>query len=234
MRKLLFCFAGWLLIVEAGAQKIKGVITDKDGNRISYASVFVRGTTIGTNSNNEGKYSLKLSPGNHTLVCQHVGFGRQEVAVSLKHDQELELNFSLSLQEMTLEEVVLDQKEDPAYQIIRNTIREKDRHQETFNRFSCEVYTKGQLKLRDFPDRIFGQKVDFEDGDTSRKKMLYLSETISNYSVDGGSREKIEVLSSKLSGQSDGFGLSAPHFFLSTGIISGSEITSIPGASFHP
>ena len=205
--------SGLLCILCTAAQKVSGVITDREGNRIAFASVFVKGTHIGTNSNNEGKYSLKLSPGTYTLICQHVGYAREETVISLANGQDIDLNFLLSLQEMTLDEVVLNQKEDPAYQVIRNTIREKEKHQQTFNRFRCEVYTKGLLKLRDHPDRILGQKVDFEDGDTSRKRVIYLSETISNYSIDGSAKEKIEVLSSKVSGQSDGFGLSAPQFF---------------------
>src|SRR5690606_28781995 len=80
-------------------------------------------------------------------------------------------------------------------------------------RFQCEVYTKGQMRLRDYPKKLLGQKVDFEDGDTSKRKLIYLSETISNYYVDKPDKEKIEVISSKVSGQSDGFGLAAPRFF---------------------
>ncbi|HEY6062767.1 MAG TPA: DUF5686 family protein, partial [Chitinophagaceae bacterium] len=81
------------------------------------------------------------------------------------------------------------------------------------DKFQCEVYTKGQMRVRNYPNKFFGKKVDFEDGDTSKQKMIYLSETISRYSVDKPNKEKIEVISSRVSGQSDGFGLSAPHFF---------------------
>ena len=43
--------------------------------------------------------------------------------------------------------------------------------------------------------------------------MLYLSETVSIYSVNKPQKEKIEVLSSRVSGQSTAYGLSAPRFF---------------------
>ena len=212
MRKPVLAFCLLFIFFGSDAQKIKGVITDKDGNRLPFATVFVKGTLQGTHSNNEGKYSMKLDAGRYTLVCQHVGFAKQEISIVVQNE-DLEINFTLSLQEMTLDEVVLNQKEDPAYGIIRNAIRKKDEHQETFNRFSCEVYTKGQLRLRNYPDKFLGQKIDFEDGDTSKRKIIYLSETISTYSADGPGKEKVEVLSSKVSGQSDGFGLSAPRFF---------------------
>jgi hypothetical protein len=67
--------------------------------------------------------------------------------------------------------------------------------------------------MRDYPKKFLGQKVDFEDGDTSKRKMIYLSETISNYYVNKPNKEKVEVISSRVSGQNDGFGLSAPKFF---------------------
>jgi hypothetical protein len=47
--------------------------------------------------------------------------------------------------------------------------------------------------LRDYPKKVFGQKVDFnDDGDTSKNKIIYLSETISTYSVRKPNDRKIE------------------------------------------
>src|SRR5205085_5519228 len=112
---------------------------------------------------------------------------------------DIELNFILSMQEMTLGEVIIKNGEDPAYQIIRNAIKKRNYFEKQLDRFSCEVYTKGQMRTRDYPQKLFGKKVDFEDGDTSKRKMLYLSETVSRYSVDRPGKEKIEVISSKVS-----------------------------------
>lgn len=194
------------------AQKIKGTVTDNDGKALPNASVFVKGSTKGTNANNEGKYSLKLEPGKYILVCQHVGYAKQEIPVTVNEDDH-EINFILRVQEMTMGEVIVKNGEDPAYQVIRNAIKKREYYKGQPAEFECKVYTKGQLKLRDYPKKVFGQKVDFEDGDTSRKKMLYLSETISKYAVSRPDKEKIEVISSKVSGQNDGFGLAAPRFF---------------------
>lgn len=194
------------------SQKIKGLITDNDGKILPYASVFIKGLNKGTNANNEGKYSLKLTPGQYTLVCQYVGYKKEERIITIANT-DIELDFKLSVQEMTLGEVIIKNGEDPAYEIIRNAIKKRTFHQGQLDKFQCEVYTKGQMRVRNYPKKIFGNKVDFEDGDTSKQKMLYLSETVSNYAVDKPNKEKIEVISSKVSGQSDGFGLSAPRFF---------------------
>lgn len=211
MQKLLVSFFFLLFSLHSFSQKVFGLITDTDSKPIPYASVFIKGTSRGTNANSEGKYFLELEPGQYTLVCQHVNFKKEEkVVICGKTD--IELNFKLSQQEVTLGEVIIKSGEDPAYEIIRNSIKKRTFYQDQLNAFQCQVYTKGQLRIRNYPKKFFGRKVDFEDGDTSKQKMLYLSETISKYSVNKPAKEKVEVISSKVSGQSDGYGLSAPQF----------------------
>lgn len=151
------------------SQKIKGLITDNDGKILPYASVFIKGLNKGTNANNEGKYSLKLAPGQYTLVCQYVGYKKEERAITVANT-DMELDFKLSVQEMTLGEVIIKNGEDPAYEIIRNAIKKRTFHQGQLDKFQCEVYTKGQMRVRNYPKKIFGNKVDFEDGDTSKQK----------------------------------------------------------------
>ncbi len=196
----------------AHAGKITGMVTDTSGKPLPFASVFIKGTKKGTNANNDGRYTLTVSPGQYTLVCQYVGYRKEEKTITVT-DEEIQMDFRLSVQELTLGEVVLKNGEDPAYEIIRQTVRKRKVHQEELDHFECEVYTKGQLRVRDYPKKIFGQKVDFEDGDTSKKKILYLAETISRYSVDKPDKQKTVVISSKVSGQTDGLGLAAPQIF---------------------
>ena len=194
------------------AQKVKGVISTSDGKPLPYASVYVKGTSLGAHANLEGRYSLKLPDGKYTLVCQYVGYVVQEAELTIQNDDK-ELNFVLRLQEVTLSEAVVKTGEDPAYNIIRNAIKKRNYYRDQPASFACRVYTKGLMRLRDFPKKVLGQKVDFEDGDTSRQKIIYLSETISLYTASRPDQEKTEVVSSRVSGQSDGFGLSAPQFF---------------------
>ncbi len=212
MIRSIFLLPALLFIISTSyAAKITGIITDNEGKLLPYASIFIKGTTRGTNANSEGRYSLNLEPGQYTLVCQHVGYKKEERTITVSN-AEMEIDFKLSLQDMLLGEVIIKNGEDPAYAIIRNAIKKRTYYQGQPAKFQCEVYTKGQMKVRNYPKKIFGQKVDFEDGDTSKQKILYLSETISVYSVEKPNKEKIEVISSKVSGQSNGFGLSAPRF----------------------
>ena len=192
------------------AGKITGSITDELGNPLSYASISIKGTTKGTNANSEGKYFLQLDPGTYTLVCHHVGYASKEKKITVTTlDQEV--NFELALQELILNEVRITSGTDPAYEIIKKAIEKRNYYRDLLDKYQCEVYTKGQLSVRDYPKKILGIKVDFEDGDTSKKKILYLSETISRYSVDKPNKERVEVISSKVSGNQASYGLAAPN-----------------------
>ena len=191
------------------ANTIAGFVKDSKGNALPFASILIKGTAKGTTANSKGKYSFQLDAGEYILVCQHVGFKAEEKKIKISKN-ETELNFELTEQQYDLKEVVVKSgAEDPAYEIIRNAIKKREEHLNEIKKFQCRVYIKGQLQLRDYPKKFMGDKVDFEDGDTSKRKMIFLSETVANYSVED-SKRKVEVVSTKVSGRSDGFGFSSP------------------------
>lgn len=210
------------------AGRISGTVTDEKGNLLPFASILVKGTTKGTTANNDGRYFLPLDAGQYTIICQYVGYKRQEKSIGVSN-ADLQLDFQLSLQELSLAAVVIRPgAEDPAYEIIRKAMKKRSYYLGQLDKFQCEVYIKGQLRLRNYPKRFFGQTVDFEDGDTSKKKIVFLSETVARYSVNKPNKAKIEVLSTKVSGQSDGFGFSAPQIvsFYENNILIGGNLNA--------
>jgi hypothetical protein len=211
MKKTILSASFLFFFCHCFSQKIKGIVSSNDGKPLAFASVFIKEINKGTNSNTEGNYSLQPKPGTYTLVCQYVGYQKEERTITLVNT-DLEVNFILVQQGMTMGEVILKNGEDPAYQVIRNAIKKRTFYQQQFDKYQCDVYTKGQMRIRNYPTKFLGKKVDFEDGDTGKQKMLYLSETISKYYVDKPGKVKVDVISSKVSGQSDGFGLAAPNF----------------------
>lgn len=210
MKQTILTLLFTVVLFTAYAGRISGTITDTKGQTLPFASIVIKGTTEGTTANTEGKYSIQLNPGTYTLVAHYVGYQRLEKTITVTADNAT-LDFQLSLLDLSLKEVVVKPgAEDPAYEIIRNAIKKRSYYLNQVDQFRCEVYIKGLLKLRDFPKKFMGKDVDFEDGDTSKRKILYLSETVANYSVDKPNKTKVEVVSTKVSGQSSGFGLSAP------------------------
>ncbi|MCZ2299283.1 MAG: DUF5686 and carboxypeptidase regulatory-like domain-containing protein [Chitinophagales bacterium] len=204
---LLFAFA--IISLNGYCFTLTGTVKEKGGASLPYASVLIKGTSRGTTANSSGLYSLQLEAGTYTIICQHVNHKSQEKTITITHSNTT-LDFELESQSYTLTDVEVKTGEDPAYEIIRNAIKKREDYLNEIKKFQCNVYLKGQLQLRDFPKKFMGKEVDFEDGDTSKRKMLFLSETIAKYSVNKPNDAKIEVVSTRVSGNSDAFGFSFP------------------------
>jgi TonB-dependent starch-binding outer membrane protein SusC len=81
---------------------VSGVVTDKSGTPLPGVSVVVKGTTQGTVSNSDGKYTLTSFPENATLVYSFVGMKKQEISAAGKSV----INVTLEEETIGLEEVV--------------------------------------------------------------------------------------------------------------------------------
>ncbi|MBZ5855908.1 DUF5686 and carboxypeptidase regulatory-like domain-containing protein [Flavihumibacter profundi] len=208
--RIVVCFLLLLGFFPAFSGTISGFVKDDAGKPLAYASVYVKNGREGTTTGVNGNFQLNLPNGEYTLIAQYVGYARQEKTITVVAEPQ-KLDFILTLQQVSLNEVVVRPGgEDPAYEIIRNAIKKRKDHLQELDHFSSEVYTKEQLQLRNFPDKFMGKKVDFEDGDTSKRKILYLSETVAKYSIRPPDKSKLEVLSTRVSGSSNSFGLSLP------------------------
>ncbi len=200
----------------ASAQKIEGTVYDDERKILPFASVLVKGTSLGVSANNQGKFSIALSPGNYTLICRHVGYATQEKSVMLA-TQNVTLNFSLSIQKLILKEIIIKKGgEDPAYEIIRQAIKKRPFYEKQVKAFEAEVYIKGIIKLRKLPQKVLGKKIPDEDRnnmalDSSGKGIIYLSESVTKVSMQQPDKVKLEVISGRESG-SKGFGFNFPAF----------------------
>jgi len=215
MQKLLPVFF-ILCSLHGSAQKIYGTVFNDKGDLLPYASVTIKGTSVGASANNKAKFSFNALPGTYTVVCQHIGYAKQEKTITISKQDE-ELTFILSEQKLDLKEVVVKSSdEDPAYAIIRNAIKKRNYYAKQVSAFECSLYTKDIMKLRNLPDKIFGQKIPEEDRkdmglDSSGKGIIYLSESVAKVHSKQPDKFKMEVLSSRVSG-SDGFGFTFPTF----------------------
>lgn len=82
---------------------VRGKVTGDGGAPLAGASVQVKGSTIGTSTNNEGSFSLTVPDANVTLVISSVGYDVQEVAL----DGKTEVNVSLALSTKVMDQVVV-------------------------------------------------------------------------------------------------------------------------------
>src|SRR5690349_5574839 len=102
---LLFCTA-FLLYWYSVAQDrtVTGRVTaTEDGSALPGVNVLVKGTTNGTMTDSDGKYSIVASSSNDALVYSFVGLKTQEVAI----DGRSVIDISLALDVTQLSEVVV-------------------------------------------------------------------------------------------------------------------------------
>ncbi|WP_236263892.1 TonB-dependent receptor [Dysgonomonas sp. Marseille-P4677] len=82
---------------------IKGKVTDTNGEPLIGVSVTVKGTTVGTVTDIDGAYTLKVSDSNATLVFSFIGFQAQEIALNGQSN----INISLAEDVTLLDEIVV-------------------------------------------------------------------------------------------------------------------------------
>jgi TonB-linked SusC/RagA family outer membrane protein len=82
---LLLAFLGFIgmQVVFAQTREITGAVTSaEDGSSIPGASVFVKGTTLGTVTGNDGKFSMKIPQSAKTLTVSFIGMTTVDVPIT--------------------------------------------------------------------------------------------------------------------------------------------------------
>ena len=109
MKNLLlnFIFILFTSFIFSQSGKVTGLIMDGEYDEpMAFANVIVKGSTIGTTTDFDGKYSLDLEPGEYTLTFSFVGYQTIEVSeVLIKSDQVEQVDVTLSTN--TLDEIVI-------------------------------------------------------------------------------------------------------------------------------
>ncbi|GEM_PF-1886012 len=90
----LLVFFHFAIFVSAVAQTVTGRVSS-EGAPLVGASVFVRGTTIGTSTDVNGQYTLRVSPGTHDVVFSFVGYSPRTITVTLREGETRTLNIEL-------------------------------------------------------------------------------------------------------------------------------------------
>lgn len=205
----------WCCPVLAEAGLLKGKVTDDKGELLPFATVYVKGTTIGTAANADAIYNLELVPGTYNVVCQYMGFEPTSFKVTISGNEEVDHNFSLREQTLKMNDVVIkSDAEDPAYAIIRKAIKKRKYYKKQLEKFQASLYNKGVMRNRKLPESIFGfdlSKVDMEESggggaDSTKLGVIYLSEQEADYYTDG-KNERTVIKSVRESGNPNGMGL---------------------------
>lgn len=88
---------------------VSGVILDKEFNNepLAFANIMIKGTTIGTSTDENGKYTLSVSPGSHTLIIGFLGYKSVEIPITVKANERKVVNYTLESEGVMLEDVIV-------------------------------------------------------------------------------------------------------------------------------
>ena len=104
-RSLMVLTLGILLLTSMASyaqQRVSGVVKDETGSGLPGATILIKGTTTGTVTDAEGKYSLTAN-GSDILVISYTGYLSQEISINNRSVIDINLEADLT----TLSEVVV-------------------------------------------------------------------------------------------------------------------------------
>lgn len=125
---------------------VKGKVLDSNSNSgLSFANIRVEGTTLGTASNINGEFELKLFEGNYKIIASYIGYISDTIQVNVKSDLSGIL-FKLKTTEINLPEVVVKPGENPAIEIIRKAIERRKYREQNLFAYEFEAFSKGTIR----------------------------------------------------------------------------------------
>lgn len=98
LKFLLFTLFICTISVAQNKGTISGVLTDKEMNNQSlpFANVLIKGTNISANTDIDGKYSISVNPGSYTLIFSFLGYQTIEAPVTVKANETVTINKTLT------------------------------------------------------------------------------------------------------------------------------------------
>lgn len=211
---------------------VKGKVTDaSSGDPIPFANLIFKGTTIGTTTDFDGNYTLKVSVPVDSLVVSYLGYKSRSKKVDRKLANQV-INFQLEEQATALQEVVFEAGENPAYPILRGVVRNKEKNDKRrLSAYEYDTYTKIEIDVDNISEKFKKKRlikkitqvldsVDRIAGEDGRPILpLFISESTSKFYYRDNPQLRFEnILKSKING---------------VGIEDGTLVTQFIGSSFQ-
>ena len=92
------------LVLLAQEQTLSGQVTDNANKPLAGVSVVIKGTTRGTTTNTDGRFTIPNAPRTGVLVFSSAGFGTQEVAINASGQS---ISLAMKEEASSLNEVVV-------------------------------------------------------------------------------------------------------------------------------
>lgn len=195
------CAMGLILLSQAATAQsgIKGTVYNQRKEALPFASVSVKGTSIGTIANEEGRYQLNLKPGYYEIIFQYLGYQAGSKAITLTGTEET-FDAVLAEQALQLGEVKIGKgNEDPAYAIMRRAIAKSKYHLLQVESYKARAYTKSSVVITDLPlEFLYKKELDKIAAEENFKKGVpILNETVSEIEFKQPNNYKQKVVAAR-------------------------------------
>ncbi len=152
--------AGYPATSKAQVTKIEGQVTDAQTKEpIPYANVYVASSFLGTLTDNNGKYSLKIvNKEADSLRASLLGY--RQVTKPIVRGQVQTINFELYPQNENLPEVVIKYTGNPADALIDSIIKHKKENSfQAFKTCRYDAYTKIRMDVNNVTEKLLNKGI---------------------------------------------------------------------------
>jgi outer membrane receptor for ferrienterochelin and colicins len=137
--------------------EIKGTILDEDNIPLMGANVFWQGTSIGTTSDENGKFTLKTSSDTKNLLVSYIGFKTQKIEVTSSTSLQIKLVALTTLNEVTVSKTIKSTKNSYTSSINLQTMGQKELLKAACCNLSESFSTNPSIDVN-FSDAVTGNK----------------------------------------------------------------------------
>ena len=147
------------ILIHAQNYNITGKISDANtGEPIPFATVILKNTASGTTTDFEGRYVLKVQVLSDSLKVQVIGY--QPKSKCLKKGKDFTIDFQLNPTSYALGQVEVFSGENPAYRIVREAIRRRQKYNsEKLPFYQHESYTNIDVSVDQINDMFRNSKL---------------------------------------------------------------------------
>jgi hypothetical protein len=200
--KLSYITLQWILILMsfptfliAQNKTITGKVIDAQTNEsVPFASIQLKGTTVGSVTSFEGTYSIKALTLADTVIVTCIGYKTQRFKINKTLLNQV-IDIKLDQSNVQLTEVVIKPGENPAWPILRKLLENKDKsNPKQLKAYQFQSYTRSEMDIDNLAPAIKKNKITghvaravdnvtkINSGDSGRMVLpLFVSEAVSDY-----------------------------------------------------
>lgn len=198
--------------------KISGIVLDETKQPFAYANIQVVQTGRGVTSDDNGRFEFVVPPGNYTLKVTSVGYKPKLENVKVSSFDVTGIRLQMDEDNgVQLKGVTITPKDNPAYRIVRNAIKNKDKNRmDRFYAYEFDSYSKlviffDNIRKADLKKPLFRKaaaqmleggidtlNIDTTSADSIRYKLpIFISEAVSQTVFKAPNLKKEKILATR-------------------------------------